>query len=129
MNESNKSRTRSSSKEGRPTVTFGAPLSTSEERKLFQAQTYFELSLKNLSSPFPQQDLISADSAEDIFVVQLPTSIVELQKAILEGSASADETLPPQVTTTTTVVEQFDVEIGLIWSQIGDNTIEVSLPG
>ena len=90
MNES-KSRTRSSSKEGRPTVTFGAPLSTSEERKLFQAQTYFELSLKNLSSPFPQQDLISADSAEDIFVVQLPTSIVELQKAIMEGSASADE--------------------------------------
>ena len=90
MNES-KSRTRSSSKEGKSNVTFGSSLSTSEERKLFQAQTYFELSLKNLSSPFPQQDLISADSAEDIFVVQLPTSIVELQKAIMEGSASADE--------------------------------------
>jgi len=41
---------------------------------------------------------------------------------------SADETLPPQVTTTTTALEQFDVEPGLIWSQIDDHTIEVSLP-
>ena len=44
------------------------------------------------------------------------------------GSVSADETLQPQVTTTTTVVEQFDMESGLIWSQVDDQTIEVSLP-
>jgi len=43
------------------------------------------------------------------------------------GSVSADETLPPQVTTATIVPEQFDVESGLIWSQIDDHTIEVSL--
>ena len=79
MNES-KSRTRTSSKEPKSTVTFGAALSFSEERKLFQAQTYFDMSLKNLSSPFPQQDLISADSsAEDIFAVNLPTHIVEIR--------------------------------------------------
>ena len=52
-----------------------------------------------------------------------------LLAVIGSGSVSADETLPPQVTTTTTVVEQFDVESGLIWSQVVDNTIEVSLPG
>ena len=54
---------------------------------------------------------------------------VVLLTVIGSGSASADETLPPQVTTTTTVVEQFDVENGLIWSQTDDQTIEVSLPG
>ena len=54
---------------------------------------------------------------------------VFLLTVIGSGSASADETLPPQVTTTTTVVEQFDVENGLIWSQTDDQTIEVSLPG
>ena len=52
---------------------------------------------------------------------------VVLLTVIGSGSASADETLPPQVTTTT-VVKQFDVENGLIWSQIDDHTIEVSLP-
>ena len=52
---------------------------------------------------------------------------VVLLTVIGSGSVSADETLPPA--TTPTVVEQFDVEIGLIWSQISDNTIEVSLPG
>ena len=55
--------------------------------------------------------------------------MVVLLTVIGSGSASADETLPPQVTTTTTVVEQFDVENGLIWSQTDDQTIEVSLPG
>ena len=42
------------------------------------------------------------------------------------GSVSADESLSPS--TTTTVVEQFEPESGLIWSQIDDETIEVSLP-
>ena len=51
---------------------------------------------------------------------------VLLLTVIGSGSASADETLPPS--TTTTVVEQFDVESGLIWSQVDDQTIEVSLP-
>ena len=42
------------------------------------------------------------------------------------GSVSADENVPPP-TTTTTVVEQFDEKSGIIWSQIDDHTIEVSL--
>ena len=42
------------------------------------------------------------------------------------GSVSADESVPPS--TTTTVVEQFDEESGVIWSQIDDHTVEVSLP-
>jgi hypothetical protein len=54
--------------------------------------------------------------------------VVTLLTVIGSGSASADETLPPQVTTTT-VLEQFEVESGLIWSQIDEQTIEVRLPG
>ena len=54
---------------------------------------------------------------------------VTLLTVIGSGSVSADETLPPQVTTTTKVVEQFDVDSGLILSQVNDQTIEVSLPG
>jgi hypothetical protein len=50
---------------------------------------------------------------------------VALLTAIGTGSVSADESVPP---TTTTVVEQFDDESGLIWSQVDDDTIEVSLP-
>ena len=42
-------------------------------------------------------------------------------------SVSADESTPP-VGTLPTVMEQFDVESGLIWSQVDDRTIEVSLP-
>jgi hypothetical protein len=38
---------------------------------------------------------------------------------------SADESVP--VPTTTTVVEQSNEESGIIWSQVDDNTIEVSL--
>ena len=53
---------------------------------------------------------------------------VLLLTVIGSGSVSADETLQPQVTTTS-APEQFDVENGLIWSQIDDHTIEVSLPG
>ena len=51
---------------------------------------------------------------------------VLLLTVIGSGSVSADETLPPA--TTPTVPEQFDVETGIIWSQIDDQTIEVSLP-
>jgi hypothetical protein len=39
---------------------------------------------------------------------------------------SADESVP--VPTTTTVVELYDEESGLIWSRVDDHTIEVSLP-
>jgi len=51
---------------------------------------------------------------------------VVLLTAIGPGSVSADESVPPS--TTTTVVEQYDEESGIIWSQIDDHTIEVSLP-
>jgi hypothetical protein len=51
---------------------------------------------------------------------------VALLSAIGSGSVSADESVP--VPTTTTVVEEFDEESGLIWSQVDDHTIEVSLP-
>ena len=49
---------------------------------------------------------------------------VVLLTAIGVGSVSADESVP----TTTTVVEQFDEESGLIFSQVDDHTIEISLP-
>jgi hypothetical protein len=49
-----------------------------------------------------------------------------LLTAIGSGSVSADESV--LLPTTTTVVEQFDEESGIIWSQIDDHTIEVSLP-
>ena len=52
---------------------------------------------------------------------------VALLTAIGSGSVSADENVPPS-TTTTTLVEQYDEESGLIWSQIDDQTIDVSLP-
>ena len=51
---------------------------------------------------------------------------VVLLSVISSGSVSADESVP--VPTTTTVVEQFDEESGLIWSQVDETTIEVSLP-
>ena len=51
---------------------------------------------------------------------------VVLLAVIGSGSVSAGESVP--VPTTTTVVEQFDEESGLIWSQVDDHTIEVSLP-
>ncbi len=43
-----------------------------------------------------------------------------------QGLVSADDKILPPVTTT--VVEQFDEESGIIWSQIDDHTIEISLP-
>jgi hypothetical protein len=49
-----------------------------------------------------------------------------LLTAIGSGSVSADESVP--VPTTTTVVELYDEESGLIWSRVDDHTIEVSLP-
>jgi hypothetical protein len=51
---------------------------------------------------------------------------VALLTAIGPGSVSADKSVP--VPTSTTVVEQLDDESGLIWSQVDDSTIEVSLP-
>jgi hypothetical protein len=52
-----------------------------------------------------------------------------LLTVIGSGSVSADESVPPAtVNTTTPVVEQFDEGSGIIWSQIDDYTIEVSLP-
>ena len=54
------------------------------------------------------------------------TAVVALA-VVGSGSVSAGESVP--VPTTTTVVEQFDEESGLIWSQIDDQTIEVILPG
>ena len=53
---------------------------------------------------------------------------VALLAAIGSGSVSADESVPPATSTTTSVVEQFDDETGIIWSQIDETTIEVSLP-
>lgn len=53
---------------------------------------------------------------------------VVLLTAIGVGSVSADQSVPPS-TITTILVEQFDEESGIIWSQIDDHTIEVSLPG
>jgi hypothetical protein len=54
------------------------------------------------------------------------TAVVVLS-VVGSGSVSADESVPPS-TTTTTMAEQFDEENGLIWSQVDDSTIEVSLP-
>ena len=51
---------------------------------------------------------------------------VVLLTVIGTGSVFAEESMPPS--TTTTVVEQFDEETGIIWSQINETTIEVSLP-
>ena len=51
---------------------------------------------------------------------------VLLLTVIGTGSVFAEESEPPA--TTTTVVEQFDEETGIIWSQIDETTIEVSLP-
>ena len=51
---------------------------------------------------------------------------VLLLTVIGTGSVFAEESVPSL--TTTTVVEQFDEETGIIWSQIDETTIEVSLP-
>ena len=60
-------------------------------------------------------------------ITAVVTALVVLT-AISFGSASADEGVPSPSTTTTTVIEQYDEESGIIWSQIDDSTIEVSLP-
>ena len=52
------------------------------------------------------------------------TAVVALA-VVGSGSVSADESVPPS-TTTTTMAEQFDEENGLIWSQIDEQTIEIS---
>jgi hypothetical protein len=52
-----------------------------------------------------------------------------LLTVIGSGAVSGDSSVPSTSTsTTTTLVEQFDDESGLIWSQIDDHTIEISLP-
>ncbi len=51
---------------------------------------------------------------------------VVLLTAIGSGSVSADESVPSP--TTTAVVEEFDEESGLIWSQVDDHTIDIHLP-
>jgi hypothetical protein len=53
---------------------------------------------------------------------------VILLTAIGSGSVLADESVPVPTTIDMTMVEQFDEESGLIWSQVDDDTIEVSLP-
>ena len=53
---------------------------------------------------------------------------VALLAAIGSGSVSADKSVPVPTPINTTMVEQFDEENGLIWSQVDDHTIEVSLP-
>jgi hypothetical protein len=54
------------------------------------------------------------------------STTVVLLTAIGSGSVSADESVPSQ-SSTTTVLEQFDEESVIVWSQIDDNMIEVSL--
>jgi hypothetical protein len=56
----------------------------------------------------------------------LACTAVVLLTAIGSVSVSADESVP--VPTTTTVVDLYDEESGLIWSRVDDHTIEVSLP-
>ena len=43
------------------------------------------------------------------------------------GGVSADEPLDPPVTSTSVVLE-FDVESGLLWTAVDETTIEVSYP-
>jgi hypothetical protein len=59
-------------------------------------------------------------------IISMACTAVVLLAIVGSGSVSADESVPPP--STTTVVEQFDGESGIIWSQIDDHTIEVSLP-
>ena len=74
-------------------ISFNTPRSLSEERKLIYSQTVFEVSLKSLSSPFPQQDQITASSASasaDPFAVELTAPILELKQAIVDGVATSE---------------------------------------
>jgi len=59
-------------------------------------------------------------------IISMACTAVVLLAIVGSGSVSADESVPPPITTN--VVEQFDEESGIIWSQIDDHTIEVSLP-
>ena len=53
---------------------------------------------------------------------------VALLTVIGSGSVSADESVPVPTPIDTTMVEQFDLESGVTWSQVDDHTIGVSLP-
>ena len=56
------------------------------------------------------------------------STAVVLLTAIGSGSVAADESMPVPTPINTTMVEQFDEESGIIWSQIDETTIEISLP-
>jgi hypothetical protein len=43
------------------------------------------------------------------------------------SSVSADKSVPSP-SSSTTVIEQFDAESGIVWTPIDEQTIEVSLP-
>ena len=59
-------------------------------------------------------------------IISMACTAVILLAIVGSGSVSADESEPSP--TSTTVVEQFDEESGIIWSQIDVHTIEISLP-
>ena len=59
-------------------------------------------------------------------IISMACTVVILLAIVGSGSVSADENVSPP--TSTAVVEQFDEESGIIWSQIDYHTIEVSLP-
>ena len=71
-------------------------------------------------------ELTSASSRLIAGRILVACTAVVLLTAIGSGSVSADKSVPPP--TTTTIFEKFDEESGLIWSQIDEQTIEVSLP-
>jgi hypothetical protein len=59
----------------------------------------------------------------------MASAVAILLSVVGSGAVSGDSSVPSTSTsTTTTVVAQFDDESGLIWSQIDDHTIEISLP-
>ena len=62
-------------------------------------------------------------------VIATSSAVAMLLFVVGSGAVSGNSSVPSTSTsTTTTVVEQFDDESGLIWSQIDDHTIEISLP-
>ena len=60
-------------------------------------------------------------------IVSTAFATVFVLAVVGSGSVSAGESVPLP-TTATTVVEKFDEVSGIIWSQIDDQTIEISLP-
>jgi altronate dehydratase len=59
----------------------------------------------------------------------MASAVTILLFAVGSGAVSGNSSVPSKSTSTsTTVVEKLDDESGLIWSQIDDHTIEISLP-